>query len=77
MTKLRTPDEARAELQRKGVSVAAWSLANNFNPNLVHEVLSGRKKGLRGQAHKIAIKLGLKSGEICNDPARALERKAA
>lgn len=70
--KLRTPDQVRAELERKGVSIAAWALANKFNPNLVHEVLAGRKKGIRGQSHDIAVKLGLKAGSICTDPANAL-----
>lgn len=77
MTKTRTPDEAREELKRKGVSVTAWALANKFSPNLTYEVLAGRKKCLRGQAHNIAVKLGLKQGEICTDPARALESLAA
>ena len=71
---LKTPDEARAELQAKGISITQWAVANKFSPNLVFEVLGGRKKCVRGQAHEIAIKLGLKSGEICADPARALER---
>ena len=70
--KLRTPEQARAELERKGVSIAAWAMANNFNPNLVHEVLAGRKKGIRGQSHNIAVKLGLKAGSICINPATAL-----
>lgn len=67
----------RAEFQRKGVSISAWALANGFSPNLVFEVLAGRKKGDRGQSHKIAVALGLKEGEIVNDIGRALERKAA
>jgi gp16 family phage-associated protein len=71
--KLRTPDEARAELKSKGVSITQWAVANKFSPNLVFEVLGGRKKCVRGQAHEIAVKLGIKSGEICTDPARALE----
>ncbi|CBJ42991.1 DNA-binding protein [Ralstonia solanacearum] len=70
--KLRTPAEARAELQSKGVSITQWAIANKFSPNLVFEVLGGRKKCVRGQAHEIAIKLGIKAGEICTDPARAL-----
>lgn len=74
---LRTPEEARAELKRKGVSISSWSLANGFSTNLVFEVLSGRKKCVRGQAHNIAVKLGLKDGEICTNTANALERKAA
>lgn len=74
--KLRTPDEARAELQSKGVSITQWAIANKFSPNLVFEVLGGRKKCIRGQAHDIAVKLGIKDGEICIDPARALARGA-
>ena len=72
--KLRTAAEARADLQAMGISITQWSIANKFSPNLVFEVLGGRKKCVRGQAHEIAIKLGLKDGEICTDPARALER---
>ncbi|AAQ59824.1 MULTISPECIES: DNA-binding protein [Chromobacterium] len=69
---LRTPEEARAELQAKGISITQWAIANKFSPNLVFEVLGGRKKCVRGQAHEIAVKLGIKAGEICTDPANAL-----
>ncbi|KVP51486.1 DNA-binding protein [Burkholderia ubonensis] len=69
---LRTAAEARAELQSKGISITQWAIANKFSPNLVFEVLAGRKKCVRGQAHEIAIKLGIKAGEICSDPAKAL-----
>lgn len=64
---LRTSDDVREELGRKGISVASWARANGFETNLVFEVLSGRKKGIRGQSHKIAVKLGLKVGEIVDD----------
>lgn len=70
--KLRTPQEAKDELDRKGVSVAAWAVANGFNPNLVLMILSGQRKPTRGQSHNIAVKLGIKAGEICNDPRNAL-----
>lgn len=70
--KTRTPAEARAELQGKGISITQWAVANGFSPNMVFEVLGGRKKCVRGQAHEIAVKLGLKAGEICVDPAKAL-----
>jgi gp16 family phage-associated protein len=70
---LRTADQARAELRAKGISITQWAIANRFSPNLVFEVLGGRKKCVRGQTHEIAIKLGLKAGEICADPAAALE----
>lgn len=69
--------EIRAEFQRKGISISAWALANGFSPNLVFEILSGRKKGSRGQSHKIAVALGLKEGEIVDDVAHAMDRRAA
>lgn len=74
---LRTPDQARAALESKGVSIAQWAVANGFSTGLVYEVLAGRKKCLRGQAHEIAVKLGLKAGTICTDPAKALDHAAA
>ncbi len=69
----RTPEQVRAEFQRKGISIAQWAAANRFSTNLVFEVLSGRKKGVRGQSHQIAVKLGLKQGEIVADVANAMQ----
>lgn len=76
---LRTPDEARAELKRKGISISQWAVANGFSVNMVFEVLGGRKQGVRGQAHKIAVKLGLKEGEVVESDhiADALSRRIA
>lgn len=64
---LRTPDQIRADFIEKGVSIASWAVANGFSYNLVLETLAGRKKGLRGESHKIAVKLGLKAGVIVDD----------
>jgi|JTFO01.1.fsa_nt_gb gp16 family phage-associated protein len=76
---LRTPDEVRAEFKRKGVSISQWAAANGFTVNMVFEVLAGRKKGVRGQSHRIAVKLGLKEGDVVEeaDIANALQRKSA
>lgn len=74
---LRTAEEARAELKRQGISISQWAVANRFSTTLVFEVLGGRKKCLRGQSHDIAVKLGLKDGVICANPANALELRAA
>lgn len=62
--KLRTPEQARAELQRKGVSVASWARGNNVSPSVVYGVLCGRLLGTFGAAHRAAVLLGLKDGEI-------------
>lgn len=70
--KLRTAEEARSEFKSKGVSITQWAIANKFSPNLVFDVLAGRKNPTRGQTHNIAVKLGLKAGEIVADPAKAL-----
>lgn len=63
----RTSKDVRDEFASKGISIVSWAQANGFNPNLVFEVLSGRKRCIRGQSHKIAVKLGLKRGEIVDD----------
>lgn len=68
----RTSDDVRAEFERKGISISSWATANGFSTNLVFEVLAGRKKGVRGQSHKIAVKLGLKQGEIVDDDKIAM-----
>lgn len=74
---LRTADDVRAELKRKGISITSWATAHGFSSNLVIDVLAGRKKCTRGQSHNIAVMLGMKDGEVCNDPASALEQRAA
>jgi gp16 family phage-associated protein len=61
---LKTPDQARAEFERKGLSISAWARAHKVGRSLVYEVLKGRKKCLRGDSHKVAVLLGMKAGEI-------------
>ena len=64
---IRTPEDIRKEFERKGISISSWAQANGYSTNLVFEVLAGRKKGIRGQSHKIAVQLGMKQGEIVDD----------
>ena len=66
---LKTPQEVREELRRKGVSITQWAVGNKFSPNLVFAVLSGSRTPTRGQTHNIAVALGLKAGEIHPGPA--------
>ena len=69
---LRTPEQARAELRHKGVSITQWAVSNGYSPNLVFEVLSGRRNPTLGQTHRIAVSLGMKAGEIVTNPKNAL-----
>ena len=59
-----TPEQARAALDRKGMSIAAFSRIHSLNKNLVSDLLNGRVKGLRGEAHRAAVLLGIKDGVI-------------
>ncbi|WP_103035211.1 DNA-binding protein [Castellaniella caeni] len=73
--KLRTIEEVRAEFQASGISISQWAIANGFSPNSVYHILMGRRQGLRGQSHDIAVKLGIKNGEIRTGPvATVLDR---
>lgn len=60
----KSPEEVKSELARKGVSIAQWAAANGLNVMIVYGLLAGRRKGARGEAHRAAILLGLKQGEI-------------
>jgi len=60
----RTADEARQWLAYHGMSVAQWARAHGFSRELVYQVLAGQKKGVRGQSHDIAVRLGMKAGAL-------------
>lgn len=61
-----TPEQARATLDRNGVSIAEFCRKHELNKNLVSDLLNGRKKGRRGEAHRAAVLLGIKDGVITN-----------
>ena len=55
---------ALCRLREAGLSVPEWAKANGFNPATVKAVLYGHSKGLRGEAHRVAVALGVKSGLV-------------
>ena len=59
-----TPEQARADLDRRGISIAEFSRKHDLNKNLVSDLLNGRVKGRRGEAHRAAVLLGIKDGVI-------------
>jgi len=61
---MRTSQEVRSELQKRGLSIADWARQNGFTPELVHQVLNSNRIPVRGKSHEIAVKLGLKDGII-------------
>jgi gp16 family phage-associated protein len=67
--RIRTPQEARAELDERGVSIAAFARKHKLSDAIVYQVLSGKKKGRRGEAHRAAVLLGLKKGVVATQEA--------
>ena len=52
--------QVKAQFKAEGVSMADWARARGFNVVMVYRVLAGTVKGNRGEAHRIAVALGLK-----------------
>jgi len=57
----KTTDEVKRWFIDHGLTVSEWAIQHQFNPALVYAVLHGRRRCLRGQSHRIAVALGLKS----------------
>lgn len=51
---------ARAWFAEQGVSITEWAMQRGFAPALVHAVLKGDRKCVRGQSFRIAVALGIK-----------------
>lgn len=64
MEQLKTREQVIDELDRKGMSVAAWSRQHGLNSSTVLAVLKGNRKARIGESHKAAVLLGIKKGEI-------------
>ena len=60
----KTASEAKAEMLRRGETAADWARKHGVSGDLVRGVLSGRVRGRNGEAHKIAVLLGIKEGVI-------------
>jgi gp16 family phage-associated protein len=64
---IRSPKEVKEDFKRKGLSVTKWAVKNGFSPQLTYLVLAGKRTPTRGQTHDIAVRLGIKEGEIVKD----------
>lgn len=61
---MKTPQEVREEFRDKGLTIISWATQHGFSYGAVHRVLTGKAKCWYGDAHKIAVLLGIKNGEI-------------
>lgn len=53
--------QVKAQFEAEGISIAEWARVRGFNCLTVYRVLAGKAKGTRGESHKIAVALGLKT----------------
>lgn len=57
---VKSREDVLKQFELEGVTVKEWSNTHDFNPVNVYAVLAGRTRGRRGEAHRIAMELGLK-----------------
>ena len=60
-------EEAKARLSRIGKTAGDVARELGVSSAIVRGVLDGRFKGARGDAHKVAVALGVKDGVIVED----------
>ncbi|WP_439526859.1 hypothetical protein [Roseovarius mucosus] len=53
-------EQAKAKLRAEGTTIKAWAKAKGFSIHSVRAVIAGHNKGHYGEAHRIAVALGLK-----------------
>ena len=68
---MKTVEEVRTELSRRGITVADWAKTHRVNPETVRGILLGRIRGRNGEAHRVAVLLGVKDGEIAEENGHA------
>ncbi len=56
----KTPDQLKAELKEKGITMLAHSKRCGVDYMLASKLMNGSVKGRYGKAHEAAVKLGLK-----------------
>jgi gp16 family phage-associated protein len=59
-----TPQQAKDEFIAKGECPAHWADQHGFSRSLTYQVLNGRSAMRRGEAHQIAVKLGIKPDPV-------------
>lgn len=57
---LRSPNEVRAWLRANGITLGQFCEKHGFNRLTASDLLRGRRKGYYGEAHRVAVALGMK-----------------
>ena len=57
-------DKALQDLRTAGISVSQWARDNGYTRDVVAAVVYGRSACRHGQAHEVAVALGIKAGQV-------------
>ena len=55
-----TPEQIKKNFRQQGITITQWAKENGYTRHAVYRVLNGFDKAYYGNAHEIAVKLGLK-----------------
>lgn len=61
-------EDTKERFRFYGVSIADWAKRNGFSQQAVYDVLNGKCKCERGEAHRIAVALRIKRGSAAEMP---------
>lgn len=64
MKHIKTAEEVLVEFERHGITVTQWAHEHDVPRHAVFAALAGKTKGKHGNAHKVAVLLGIKDGVI-------------
>lgn len=55
-----TVDEVKEQFEKQGKTFAQWAREKGFKYRTVTAVINGTNKGRYGEAHRVAVALGIK-----------------
>ncbi len=61
---MKTREQVKKSLRRQGIAITEWAQEHDVHPQVVRDLLTGKLQGHRGQAHRAAVLLGIKDGEL-------------
>lgn len=61
---MKTREQALSDIRATGETVAGWARRNGFSPSSVRAVIYGASKGVWGESHLVAVRLGMKEGSF-------------
>lgn len=59
-----TAEQVKSLFRQRGITFTRWAEENGYTRNEVYRVLNGQTKANYGKSHEIAVKLGLKPGNV-------------